>query len=461
MHRANEWLLLCQVAPICLILVILGAGDVEADMDDLPRIDYIAPQSAREGEMFTLDIFAYVSMNLSHTNITFLGDHPYIQIDPVTGILTWTPTSRDLGDHFVTLTIIDDGYGYDKQMLKITVEDHSPIYYYPHQTTFILTQDALFKHQLPVHDWPYWEPSSMELTNDHKELFVVDPVTGVIYFTPRNEHVGNWTVSFSMVVGEYTDLLFDIDFLVVNRNDRPTLERPHGLVVREGEPVDISLQAHDPDMANRTDGHGGVVDPEEVLMYRTSLPHPLSFEQNGKMTWVPSDADAKRGNVTVYFDVRDRSLHGDAFSVTYHVVEVYHPPKVHIIGLVEGQKITDGKRVQVWAVVHGGEMDPRRDYQYRWYAGGVLIGDEQNMTWKAKGKGLTPLKVVVQDPKGRQAETTMNVTIKSDACPPPGTFGQMCLSFVYNLPTILLIVVIFIAIQGYRRRKAAGPLRGR
>jgi hypothetical protein len=155
------------------------------------------------------------------------------------------------------------------------------------------------------------------------------------------------------------------------------------------------------------------VDPAEALMYRTSLPHPPSFERTGEMTWVPTDEDAKRGYVTVYFDVRDHTLHGDAARVTFHVKDVTFPPAIQIVGIVEGQKVDVGKKITLRGMARDADGKPMDDCPYRWYAGTTLIGDTQEITWRTEGRGTTPIKLVVVDREGNSWELVMNITLRN------------------------------------------------
>ena len=401
--------------------------------DGLPHIDYIEPQMAREGVQFTLDVSSYVNWNTSHGNLTYFDYSPLFDIDPINGLIEWVPTNQDGGDHMFVIGIRDVEGRESMINIKITVEDGYP--YLPPQLPRLLmaTQDVPFRFGFSG----YFFEGPIVFTNDPLDLFVIDPRTGTVEFTPQNRHVGEWNVTITAHDGFGLSISRVTTIKVVNRNDIPTLDRLPDEVVREGEPVDITLTAHDPDMVPRLKGNGVRVDPAEFLTYRTTLPHPDSFGRDGKMTWVPNDEDAKQGMVTVYYDVTDHSGHGDAFSVTYHVKEMADPPVIGIIGIIEGQKLTEGMKVQLRGSATDGAGDPMENVTYRWYTGTTLIGQTPEILWKVKGHRNTQVRLLVEDQEGREAEEVVNVTIKNVEYGEPLFPVEMCYAFVLASVIIL------------------------
>jgi hypothetical protein len=98
--------------------------------------------------------------------------------------------------------------------------------------------------------------------------------------------------------------------------------------------------------------------------------------------------------------------------VTLAITGVNDPPEsLQIIGLVEGQKFTEGDKITIRGTAVDIDDSPDK-LVYRWYAGTTLIGQTKDITWKAKGKGLTPIKLVVADAEQAETEFIVNVTIK-------------------------------------------------
>jgi hypothetical protein len=326
--------------------------------------------------------------------------------------------------------------------LKITVESEPslpPPVEIPH---FTLTQDVPFRYQVPMHQLEDWrQMAPVDLYNDHQELFVVDSQTGIVDYTPLNEHVGEWTVTFYMMAYDYIVEMARMDITVVNRNDRPVMDPMFGRIVTEGEPVWIDLRAHDPDLEPRLVSSGMRVDPEESLTFRSSLPHPQSFERTGQMTWVPTDADAKKGRVEVYFDVRDQSLQGDAINVTFHVVDVNHPPMMQIIGIVEGQKISPGKKITLRGSAYDVDTGDVDAFSYQWYAGTRPIGETQEIKWKVKGRGHVPIKLVVIDSEGQESQLVINITVVSVPICPSGYYYWLTIIVCIALPLVMVVAV--------------------
>ena len=341
---------------------------------------------------------------------------------------------------------------------KVTVEGE---YWGPRisiRRSFVLVQDVPFHHVVEVEDLLEGEREHMLLLNDNRRLFEVDNRTWVIDFTPRNEHVGTWTVTFELWYYWYLQDTAAVTFEVVNRNDRPTLERMHMRLAREGEPVDVRLAFSEPDLEPRLLDNATPVDPWEALAFDTTLPHPASFETTGEMVWTPTREDAARGNVTAYFKVADRQGLGDSFCVTFVVLHVHKVYNLQVIGIVEGQRVDEGHRLFLRA--SAASTDPVEELTYLWYAGTTLIGQTQEIEWKVRGRGRVPVRLVVEDRYGTEAELTVNITVMSFSSPPDRLFIWTCLSTTIVVITLVVsAVAMWIGADRTDRRPHHDPHR--
>jgi hypothetical protein len=155
------------------------------------------------------------------------------------------------------------------------------------------------------------------------------------------------------------------------------------------------------------------------------------------MVWTPTGEDARRGTVTAYFKVADQHGLGDSFCVTFVVLHVHKVYNVQIIGIVEGQKVSEGQRVMLRA--SAASTDPPDELTYRWYAGTTLIGQTQDITWKVRGRGHVSVRLVVEDRYGTEAELTVNITVRSISSPPDRSFIYTCLSTI----VVVIILVVY------------------
>ena len=131
---------------------------------------------------------------------------------------------------------------------------------------------------------------------------------------------------------------------------------------------------------------------------------------------------------------------------------------VEIIGIIDGQKLVEGKRVQMRGVVTdagGGQVD---DLVYRWYCGTTLIGQTPDIMWRVKGPKLSQVKLVVEDPEGREAERIVNVTIRPYPTSHNDNPIDLCFVIGVLIPIIAVILALaFLAFHSPRPRSRGPP----
>jgi len=127
----------------------------------------------------------------------------------------------------------------------------------------------------------------------------IDPSTGLVTWTPRDDQVGDWTVrikaSDSHTVNGYS--IQEFTLTVENVNDPPAITSEPYLAVNVGETYEYTLEVED-------------ADPGDTFTYALEkAPSGMKISSNGTVTWAPSLSDVGRhdvviavsdGNVTVY-----------------------------------------------------------------------------------------------------------------------------------------------------------------
>jgi hypothetical protein len=250
---------------------------------------------------------------------------------------------------------------------------------------------------------------SLTFFNNHQELFAVDPWTGRVEFVPANEHVGAWTVNFTVVDAWRLSDQLRVRFTVRNVNDPPVLREVPTQHLVEGVPFKLKLMASDPDLANSHDDPGKPIDETEwmqFLLEDTWFPvHP----DTGMVSVTPSNDHAQIGTFTVDYRVRDRRGEMDSISVTFIVENVVGPPTMDIIGLTDGQLVVVGRRYHLSATSMDENGLPWTG-NIEWFVGTDFLGRGSSLTWEPRREGLAELRVVVRDGEGEDHWETMTVT---------------------------------------------------
>ncbi len=416
------------------------------NVNDPPTISYIEPQMAKEGELFSLNISDYVEdpdLDLPDEfkdRITYRDDTTKLDTNVETGEVTWTPENADVGEHFFTITVTDTKGRSDQQEIKIVVENVND----PPEPGIIgkqnLVQGRDYEFTIPVND-PDFEAQGVNevltFTSDQPDLFTIDPTTGRIDFTPENEHVGTWTVVITVTDSAGAAVPVTVLFDIENENDKPEIEYIPAQQLTEDVPFSYQITASDPDMELRL-LDDEPVDPDERLTYRTNNTRVL-IDNDGLLTFTPTNDDAKHNTMVVRITVVDASSETATVDVTFAITGVNDPPEdLSIIGVIPGQTLKEGKKVQL----RGTALDIDDDADklvYKWYLGTTLIGQTQDITWKVKGPKNSQLKLVVSDSEQAEAELVYNITIEKEEDTPG--FGMVATAMAVGVIAMMAIAV--------------------
>ena len=393
---------------MCLLGVTFLIMPLVDGADDPPTFTPISPLEAYEDEVFTLDLSVYLHYNGSEGNLTWYDDSSLVETDPVTGLLVWdVPTNADVGEHFITITVTNELGRSAQAEIKITVYDTGPVICLPIIGAQRLTQGIPFELDMSIADEP-----GLTYSNDHQELFVIDPVTGIISFTPTNEQAGTWSVIITVADdgGAYDSTMILLH--VANSNDPPVIGPVDTKVMTEGEPFHVQLVARDPDMEARIVDENLSVDPNETLTWSGGLPGHEVDPMSGLFEYTPTNDDARNRTLSVAFDVTDAQGASDSIQVIFRVRNVVQPPSVEIVGLVEGQRVDRNLKIELEAAAVDEWGEPW-GVQFLWYLDGDYLGNGRTFTWKPPydGKGPAKVRLVVVNETNERVEVSVNVTI--------------------------------------------------
>ncbi len=400
---------------MCLLGVTFLIMPLVDGADDPPKLHYIPPQEANEDEVFTLDISAFVEWWAPEGNLTYTDDSSLVETDPVTGLLVWdVPTNADVGEHFITVTITDENGTYIQQEIKITLYHHCHGPFWPLIVVQSLTQGVPHEMDVSVS----WDEgcsdhiSDLTYSNDHRELFVIDPVTGIISFTPTNDQVGNWSVIITFTDGEGAYDSRMIYLTIANSNDPPVIEPVDTKIMTEGEPFHVQLVARDPDMEPRIVDGNLSVDPDETLTWSGGLPGHEVDPVSGLFEYIPTNDDARNRTLSVAFNVTDAQGASDSIQVVFRVRNVVQPPTVEMVGLVEGQRVDRNVKHELEAMTVDEWGEPW-GVQFLWYLDDAYLGNGRTFTWKPPydGEGPAEVRLVVVNETNERVEVSVDVTI--------------------------------------------------
>ena len=399
-----------------------------ANVNDPPVLRYIPPQTARQDQVFTLDISIYVEdpdLMLPpefRDRITYRDDTTKVDTNVETGVLTWdSPTHEDWGDHYITITVTDSKGRTAQQEIRINV----PVENMPPRLGVmgkqVLHQGTLYTFHVPCEDPDMERPDANEVltfSNDHTELFTIEEHTGRIVLTPVNAQVGVWEVTITVTDSEGATDSRVVVFEVQNENDRPTLEGIDDRTLRVGVPFEYRVVATDPDLFPRL-VDGLPVDPGERLTFMTDSDRITLDPSTGRLSLVPTLEDAQRGTMIVQITVVDSMNEVDQLSFKLTVSAGNEPPERPLVtGISEGDTLWTHETYYLEAFT----TDPDNaleDLTFTWYSDDTIIDTGAVVVWSPGHAGPIVVRCVVTDPAIGQASTTLSVLVRSQRVPIP------------------------------------------
>ncbi len=216
---------------------------------DQPRIVDPGTLPALERTPFSYTI-RIIDADLPDDVFTFEDDSAYLDINPATGEINWTPGPDQIGIHSFLVTVTDRFGLTDTISMSIDVENSND----PPKIVSNLSMngkqgiEASYTIRADDPDVPYGDDLLYFAFSDAISCNV-EPSTGRIAFKPTNDHVPSFNITLSVqdLAGETDEAILHV--LVENVNDPPYFAEYHELTCDQNENVSFQLSAFDPDLA--------------------------------------------------------------------------------------------------------------------------------------------------------------------------------------------------------------------
>lgn len=293
-----------------------------------PTIEPIGNQTGEVGEELTFTVEAD-STDTSVTTLTFsLSDEPDgAEIDPVTGVFSWTPIVGQGGTHEFTIWVTDDGPDELRQGETITVVVETPITNLAPTVNPIGTQSAtehVAWHVTASAEDPEDDNIAWSLGGTPPAGMTINETTGRIDWTPNETHGGNsYTITVIATDDGTPPLSGSRQFLinVAEVNTAPVLDFIPDQSGTEGVLITFQCSATDADL------------PAQTLTFTLTGTPPAgaAITSGGLFTWTPSGSQA--GTYTIGIRVTDSgsgNLHDDQ-DVGFVIAESNVAPTIEAI----------------------------------------------------------------------------------------------------------------------------------
>jgi len=280
-------------------------------------VDYFYVVTAIDADMAYGDMLTF-SLDMAPAGMT---------IDPVTGVISWTPANDQIGVNWVLVRVSDISGAYDLQMFAVTVANVNDPPMITSTPVTTASQGALYEYDVTATDAdiPYGDFLTFSLTTAPSGM-TIDSATGVISWTPGYDQIGS-----NLVVVKVTDSFgssstqsFTVD--VANVNDQPMITSTPVTSAKEGSIYYCQVTASDRDTP-----YG-----DTLTFSLDAAPAGMTIDPaTGVISWTPAFNQVGTQLVTVR--VTDSA---SAFATQTFTVMVENTPNAPVINAISPKTAT-------------------------------------------------------------------------------------------------------------------------
>ncbi|MEP2788819.1 MAG: putative Ig domain-containing protein, partial [Kangiellaceae bacterium] len=291
------------------------------NVNDAPLITSTDVTNANEGSSYSYDVEATDPDLNDSLTYTLLVKPDGMDIDPTTGLISWVPSSAQVGSNSVEIVVTDIEGATDQRMFTITVDEANVAPEIISTHVLNAAENVAYIYDVDATDANNNDTLTYEL-DVNPPLMSIAPLTGVINWTPDNSDVGEHNVT--VIVSDQSGLSDSESFVitVANVNGAPVFNSEPDLTAVEDEPYSYD--------ANATDDDSG-----DVITYSLdSPPAGMTIDPaSGVVEWVPNSSQIGDHNINI--DATDLdglvTAHDYVLTVSAAVVDV-GPVRTYVSG---------------------------------------------------------------------------------------------------------------------------------
>ncbi|MDD5086658.1 MAG: Ig-like domain-containing protein [Candidatus Nanoarchaeia archaeon] len=374
------------------------------EVNNPPVLDYIGPRIAKINKTFVLNVNA---TDPDGNNLNFSNNHTEIfEIDPLTGLINFTPNESIQGVYSINISVTDDGNPSltDYEIVEFTITPNrnpliDPI------TNQTATENQVFELQINSTD-PDGDPIQFF---DNSTIFNINLNTGLINFTPNKNHVGVYYIEINVTDndGGINSTVFLLNITEVNNPPYfdPLLENQ---TATEGILFYYDINATDLE--------------NDTLTFSNNNTDLFEIDSNtGVISFTPTNDDV--GNHSINISVTDNSSITSSV-ITISILNVNTPPYIvsYIpLNLTPNAAENSSLQFNVTAddedIIHGDVIN------YTWYVDSVIQSFNHSWVYEPDfaSAGFRNVTVVVSDIEEETVRIEWNVSVNNTNRLP--TFG--------------------------------------
>ncbi|WNO11572.1 putative Ig domain-containing protein [Teredinibacter sp. KSP-S5-2] len=228
---------------------------------------------------------------------------PGMTIEPLTGLVSWTPTTEQIGTHDIIVVVSDTRGGSGSQSFTVTVAEQNVAPVFTTQTLDNATEDTAYRFTVLASDPNAGDVLSFSKVNGPAAL-QIDSANGEISWLPVNNNVGDNSVTLRVTDadGLFVEQTFTIN--VANTNDMPAITSEPVQTAQRGQQYSYQVLVTDPDVG-------------DVISYSLNIaPQGMSISTAGLITWTPTQASTSPSAVEVVVNDLSGAADQQNFAIT-------------------------------------------------------------------------------------------------------------------------------------------------
>jgi parallel beta-helix repeat protein len=318
-----------------------------------------------------------------------------MDVDPETGIISWTPTATQAGNHDVTIQVTDASGSSDTQTFTITVAEEANMA--PEITSTPVTtstEGERYTYQVEAEDANN-DTLTYSLTTGPDGM-TMDEATGVIHWTPSGTQAGSHDIVITVSDGrdgsDTQSFAIDVEESI---NNPPVIISIPVTTGIKGEIYEYDVEATDAD--------------SDTLTYSlTAFPEGMVVDSStGVISWTPSATQVGSHDVTV--EVDDGRYGIDAQNFTIDIAEAANNAPVITSAPVTDGRLNDAYEYRVEAT---DADDDALTFSLATFPEGMTIDANTGMiSWVPVIAQFGDNEVIVQVADGRDGVGTQSFTI--------------------------------------------------
>ncbi|MDI6737928.1 MAG: hypothetical protein QME12_05445 [Nanoarchaeota archaeon] len=300
------------------------AGNIDLCIDWYINLSEVTPQTVKYGVKYRIDINLTEREDIYYPYLNFTDNTTLFEINRTTGVINFTANSSQIGKYIVNITVGNNACREpdDSMLFWINVADqnYAPVINLTYNLTMYEDEPFYFNMSNFTYD-PDGDPLKYY---DNYPGFVIGEDTGIIDWTPDDEHIGNHTVRFTVVdpglLVDFQDVLVSI----ISVNDVPVLSAIGSKTAQVNVTLNITLRAYDQDAVDSLtffSNYSWFLDSSGVISTVSNWAEHTFSVLITNSSWINK-------TFSINITVNDTEGASDSEVISFTLIRYNHPPNI-------------------------------------------------------------------------------------------------------------------------------------